>query len=465
MLSLVYGLDSLTSSAESPLAMDYMPVSTPVKTVFRVCHLTRCYFRLLWNRSTYTPATLASADILNFTLGNSSFVRYAAQACLIWQASMRAIETMQDVKDACDDCYDAYLCTYPIPADLMQEKLSEESSQKYYVAKLAFLPQPVFHVILRIEIALQATWVLIQAMWALSVALFDLFDSYVMDRLSQYVTITGAITSGQAILDELMSDPGKVASDIEHNPQFFDSIFRFVGSKQTATDMSTAVREHIQNLTKAGKIAVKAGAEIARTGQEASFDASFMLAGFSQVLLFQEVVELKVHFKERIWMVKKLILIRHAEVEDGYSDSTVSISDLGRLTQKKMSEYLLQEGVSPTQILHSPLLRAKQTAEILKEVFHKPLQEEEALGLFFDEEKLLKILSNAPDNSIIFMVGHAPTLINFALFLCQKNDRLPPSIARSGALLISFDEKVTSRSGHFERYFSPDLVSFLKYQS
>jgi len=153
-------------------------------------------------------------------------------------------------------------------------------------------------------------------------------------------------------------------------------------------------------------------------------------------------------------MTTKVLLIRHAKPQNTSSyDDLVPISEEGRRIQKKMSEHLQAEGFSPDRIFHSPLLRAKETAEILSEVFDSPLQELDELGSFFNEEKLLALIPEATVNKTIFMVGHAPTLGLFANRLTGKN--LVSDIERSGAIVLEFSGDIGFGKAQFVEYFSP----------
>ena len=62
----------------------------------------------------------------------------------------------------------------------------------------------------------------------------------------------------------------------------------------------------------------------------------------------------------------QLYLIRHAHALDGDDDEARPLSSKGRAQVRRVSTFLRASGVfAPTEIWHSPLLRARQTAELL----------------------------------------------------------------------------------------------------
>lgn len=137
-------------------------------------------------------------------------------------------------------------------------------------------------------------------------------------------------------------------------------------------------------------------------------------------------------------MSTKLIVTRHADqINDGYAEDELKpLSQKGRHMQRQMAERLRSEGIQPSLILASPLLRAVQSAEILSEVLQTPFVLEPALGVDFDEDV---ILSRLQPNETVLLVGHMPTLV----FLVEKlvgARVLPNGIGKSGVVRLTLDE-------------------------
>jgi phosphohistidine phosphatase len=139
------------------------------------------------------------------------------------------------------------------------------------------------------------------------------------------------------------------------------------------------------------------------------------------------------------------------------SDFTRPISQEGREIQEKMSLLLKAQGYAPKQILFSPYMRTKQTAEILAELFNISPEMEPTLGLFFDEIELIKKIPDPATNQTIFMVGHAPSLLRLANRLVGRSCPIY-EIDRSGAIILQFDEKVDFGIAKFQKYLSPNDI-------
>ena len=131
----------------------------------------------------------------------------------------------------------------------------------------------------------------------------------------------------------------------------------------------------------------------------------------------------------------KLYLLRHGHSPNA-GDAGVAadfyrpLSDLGRSDVRRSVERLLARGARPTLILHSPLLRAAQTAgearELLKpargvEAF-MPLSNSMAAPELF--AALQRRLKGVPESLI---VGHQPQLGELAAFLSNNILELRPA--------------------------------------
>lgn len=153
-------------------------------------------------------------------------------------------------------------------------------------------------------------------------------------------------------------------------------------------------------------------------------------------------------------MLTKLLVIRHGKfLNQGYAeDSLCPLSDDGREAQFRMAQFLDREGIFPTSIFCSPLLRAQQSAEVMAKYYSLPFEDEEALGNEFDMEKLLSKIPLPKKNETVFFVGHAPTLAQFVEKLVGRNV-LPEGISKSASVLIHFDDKIQFGEGKFISYY------------
>lgn len=153
-------------------------------------------------------------------------------------------------------------------------------------------------------------------------------------------------------------------------------------------------------------------------------------------------------------MTITLIAVRHAEpYSDGHADETLRpLSKNGIATHLSITKQIKKDGYTIDQILTSPILRAKQTAEIMSDAFSVNIKEETALGYDFNSEYLLNQLSSSSTSTIL--VGHAPSLAEFVNKLVG-NIVLPMGLLKSGAAVITFPNTVAFGEGKFEKYYKP----------
>jgi len=110
----------------------------------------------------------------------------------------------------------------------------------------------------------------------------------------------------------------------------------------------------------------------------------------------------------------KLWLARHGEAIDpdhSSSDHARQLTDLGRRQVGQLTRWLLEREEAPVLILHSPLVRARQTAEtIAGEVGQGVIViEERLLSPGIQTASLLRRLSDSGAKHIV-CVGHQPDM-------------------------------------------------------
>ncbi len=111
----------------------------------------------------------------------------------------------------------------------------------------------------------------------------------------------------------------------------------------------------------------------------------------------------------------KLIFVRHAaasERTDGVPDEKRYLTPEGRVFFRKTARTMLKNGIDPSLILTSPLLRAVQTAEILAETlsFNGPLVVTDELAPGFDMPALQRLFNEFQSVNELVLVGHEPDL-------------------------------------------------------
>ena len=108
----------------------------------------------------------------------------------------------------------------------------------------------------------------------------------------------------------------------------------------------------------------------------------------------------------------ELYFFRHGEAEPasaGGTDEARELTARGRQESRSMAEALLRAGLRPEAIYTSPLVRARQTGEVLGEVFELPPRADERLrcGAAFGD---VQALASERGLARIMLVGHEPDL-------------------------------------------------------
>lgn len=127
----------------------------------------------------------------------------------------------------------------------------------------------------------------------------------------------------------------------------------------------------------------------------------------------------------------KLILARHAEAESGTDDFARNLTEAGRSDARRMGQLIVATGWKLAAIKHSPLIRAKQTADVLAETLQRKelMNQEMLLSPGVDPEAAASKLLEYGANDVILWVFHAPDVNRFASYLLGVPERalyVPP---------------------------------------
>lgn len=114
----------------------------------------------------------------------------------------------------------------------------------------------------------------------------------------------------------------------------------------------------------------------------------------------------------------KLFVFRHGEAED-IGKNGVLVDEARRLTEKgksdaaKMGAYLKSKNRKATLLIHSPLVRAAQTAEILTAHLGCEKKEVKELSTDYGVRTYMEVLKAHQQIENLALVGHQPTLSKF----------------------------------------------------
>lgn len=130
--------------------------------------------------------------------------------------------------------------------------------------------------------------------------------------------------------------------------------------------------------------------------------------------------------------MKKLILVRHANALSAYEakvtkDSLRPLSTGGVAKAAQTAQKLKQAGYAPQLILHSPLLRAQQTAQELAKCLPAPLQACPELDGCHEEQEVCDFLTQTLQQThTLLAVGHNPNIAMVLNRLCGKTKHFSP---------------------------------------
>ena len=116
--------------------------------------------------------------------------------------------------------------------------------------------------------------------------------------------------------------------------------------------------------------------------------------------------------------MKYLYFIRHGKAtHKSMPDSKRYLTEKGIKRTKKYAGLLAGQNIKPDLIVSSPATRALQTAEILAEVLHYPVEEIDINPVFYfePEREVLKQIKHFSDTyNHVFIVGHNPIWTDLA---------------------------------------------------
>jgi phosphohistidine phosphatase len=117
-------------------------------------------------------------------------------------------------------------------------------------------------------------------------------------------------------------------------------------------------------------------------------------------------------------MTMRVYLMRHGDAGDKRAWSGVDadrpLSEMGIERTTAAAEHFARTSFRPTKIVTSPLLRARQTAEIVASVLGATnlIEIDARLGPDFGVEAFRRVLQENPDQEKLLLVGHDPSLSN-----------------------------------------------------
>lgn len=150
----------------------------------------------------------------------------------------------------------------------------------------------------------------------------------------------------------------------------------------------------------------------------------------------------------------KLLLVRHAIAEDaetfiaaGGSDAQRPLTDIGRKKMRKGANRLRSQIGKIDLLACSPLLRARETAEIIARAYGDiPIIERQELDHSYPPETVVEWLAGCGSDTVV-AVGHEPQLSLLAGLLLANVPRSLIAFRKGGAALLEFSGRVAPGNG------------------
>lgn len=151
----------------------------------------------------------------------------------------------------------------------------------------------------------------------------------------------------------------------------------------------------------------------------------------------------------------KLLIIRHAKAEGRPTtglfkkkDASRRLTDEGRKIMRKIAKALREIAPAIDTLVSSPLVRARETADIVADVFGiKNVFEQPLLAPEGDKQALINWLKEQPVEKTLAIVGHEPHLSSFASLLISGKDEALLVLKKGASCLIEFNDTPAPGAG------------------
>jgi phosphohistidine phosphatase len=136
-----------------------------------------------------------------------------------------------------------------------------------------------------------------------------------------------------------------------------------------------------------------------------------------------------------------LLFLRHAEAEDARSsDFSRRLTPKGIEQAEKAGKFCLQRELVPDVILSSPVIRARQTADIVAKSLGVNVVEAPWLACGMDPEDCLAHLSTSDGLEVILLVGHEPDFSHMVADLIGLPDPSALKIRKASLTAVELEE-------------------------
>lgn len=166
----------------------------------------------------------------------------------------------------------------------------------------------------------------------------------------------------------------------------------------------------------------------------------------------------------------KLLLVRHAIAEEaesfiaaGGADAQRPLTEVGRKKMRKGANRLRSQLGSIDILACSPLVRARETAEIIARAFgDPPIVERAELDYSQPPEAVVHWLAEEPAEAVVAAVGHEPQLSLLAGLLLAGVPRPLVVFRKGGVALLECPGRARAGEGVLHWVLTPSQLRSLK---
>jgi len=163
----------------------------------------------------------------------------------------------------------------------------------------------------------------------------------------------------------------------------------------------------------------------------------------------------------------EIYIMRHGIAEErghgGPDDAQRKLTREGREKTREIAKGLKRVGFAVDSIVTSPLVRAAETAVIVRDTLKldAPLEPCDALCPGLSVQKLMKFLSERPEHKRVLLVGHEPDLGSLAAFLLGAGGETSLAFKKAGCCLIAVEQLPPRSPGELVWWLAPRILRAL----
>jgi phosphohistidine phosphatase len=164
----------------------------------------------------------------------------------------------------------------------------------------------------------------------------------------------------------------------------------------------------------------------------------------------------------------KLYLVRHGMAQERLgggvtNDAQRPLTDEGRSETRTVAQALKRLGVKADLVVTSPLIRARQTAEIINDVIggSERLKVSDSLAPGGSANFLFKFLKQLDSAEEIFCVGHEPDVGRLAATLIWAGPELDIPFKKAGVCRVDVTDLPPSMPGTLKWFITPKIAAMI----